>query len=72
MCFAECLKHSANPEKLSAKSLSSVVLGKEGSANSTSARASLLSTFYRALGKDFAECQLVLGKEKQPSRRRGD
>jgi hypothetical protein len=26
--------------------------------------------FFRALDKDFAECQEVLGKEKQPSRRR--
>jgi hypothetical protein len=83
MCFAKCLKHSANPEKHSAKSLPSVVLGKEGSANSILAKASLPSTFYRALGKDFAECHLVLGKDfaechlvlgkkKRPSRRRGD
>jgi hypothetical protein len=59
---------SANPEKHSAKSLSSVVLGKEGSANSISAKTSLPSTFYRALGKNFAECQSVLGKEKRLSR----
>jgi hypothetical protein len=39
----------ANPEKHSAKSLPSVVFGKEGSANSTSAKASLPSTFYRVL-----------------------
>jgi hypothetical protein len=44
-CFAECLKHSANPEKHSAKHLPSVALDKEGSANSTSAKASLPSTF---------------------------
>jgi hypothetical protein len=37
--------------------------------NSTSTKASLPSTFYRALDKDFAECQSVLGKEKRPSRR---
>jgi hypothetical protein len=48
----------------------SVALGKEGSAHSASAKPSLPSTFSRALGKDFAECQEVLGKEKQPSRRR--
>jgi hypothetical protein len=54
-CFAECLKHSANPEKHSAKALPSVALGKEGSTNSTSAKASLPSTFSRALGTDFAE-----------------
>jgi hypothetical protein len=47
--FAECLKHSANPEKHSVKSWPSVAPGKEGSANSTSAKASLPSTFYRAL-----------------------
>jgi hypothetical protein len=41
-------------------------LGKEVSANCTSATASLPSTFCRALGKD---CHLVLGKEKSPSRR---
>jgi hypothetical protein len=59
--FAECLKHSAN-------TLSSVTLGKESSTNSTSATASLSSTFYRALGKDLAECQSVLDKEKWLSR----
>jgi hypothetical protein len=72
MCFAECLKHSANPKKYSVKSLPSVVLGKEGSVNSLSAKTSLPSTFYRTLGKDFAECQSVLGKEKRLSRRRGE
>jgi hypothetical protein len=38
-------------EKHSAKTLSSVALDKEISANSTSAMTSLPSTFYRALGK---------------------
>jgi hypothetical protein len=56
----------------SAKPLPSVTLGKEGSAHSTSAKPSLLSTFSRALGTDFTECQVVLDKEKPPSRRRGD
>jgi hypothetical protein len=60
-CFAKCLKHSAKPEKHSAKYLPSVALGKEGSMNSTSIKASLPSTFSRALGK-----------EKRPSWRRGD
>jgi hypothetical protein len=46
-CFAECLKHSANPEKHSAKSLTSVALGKEGSVNSTSVNAYLPNTFSR-------------------------
>jgi hypothetical protein len=70
--FAECLKHSAKPEKHSAKTLPSVALGKEGSTHSTSAKPSLPSTFSRALNKDFAECQTILGKEKPSSRRRGD
>jgi hypothetical protein len=43
--IAECLKHSA-------KSLPSVTLGKEISANSTSATTSLPSTFYQALDKE--------------------
>jgi hypothetical protein len=60
--FAVCLKHTA-------KALPSVTLGKERSANCTSATASLPSTFCRALGKDFAECHLALSKEKSPSRR---
>jgi hypothetical protein len=72
--FAECLKHSA-------KSLSSVALGKvfvecrtrqRALANSTSAKAYLPSTFFRALATEFADCQGVLGKEKPSSRRRGD
>jgi hypothetical protein len=61
--FAECLNHSAN-------SLPSVALDKEGSAHSASTKPSLPSTLFRALDKDFVECQEVLGKEKQPSRRR--
>jgi hypothetical protein len=44
-------------------------LGKERSANCTSATASLPSTFCRALDKEFVECYLTLGKEKSPSRR---
>jgi hypothetical protein len=60
---------AAKSEKHSAKSLPSVTLGEERSTNSTSATASMLSTFYQALGKDFVECHLVLGKQKQPSRR---
>jgi hypothetical protein len=60
--FAECLRHSAKAILHSAKALPSVTLGKERSANCTSATASLPSTFCRALGKE-------LGKEKSPSRR---
>jgi hypothetical protein len=43
-CFVECLKHLA-------KCLPSVTLDKERSVNSTSATASLPSTFYRALSR---------------------
>jgi hypothetical protein len=59
-------------EKHSAQALPSVALSKEGSVNSTSAKPSLPSTFSRALGTDFAECQTVLGKEKPSSRCRDD
>jgi hypothetical protein len=55
--FAECLRHSAKP-------LPIVTLGKEHLANISSAKGSLPSTFFRTLGKDFAECQKTLGKEK--------
>jgi hypothetical protein len=67
--FVEFLKHSAKPEKHSANALPSVTLDKESSANYTSATASFPSTFYRALDKIFAECHLVLSKEKSPSQR---
>jgi hypothetical protein len=43
--FAECLKHSA-------KTLPSVTLGKQDSAYSASAKPSLPSTLFRALGKE--------------------
>jgi hypothetical protein len=62
--FAECLRHSAKAILHSAKPLSSVTLGKEHSANILSAKGSLSNTFFRTLGKDFAECQKALGKEK--------
>jgi hypothetical protein len=67
--FFECLKHSAKPWKHSAKAWPNVTLGKESSANYTSATTSLPSTFYRALGKDFAKCHPILGKEKSSLRR---
>jgi hypothetical protein len=66
--FAECLKHSAKPEKHSAKALPSVTLDKGSSTNYTSATVSLSSTFYRAFNKYFVECHKVLGKEKSLSR----
>jgi hypothetical protein len=80
--FAECLKHSAKPEKHSANTLPSVTLGKESSTNSTSATTSLPSTFYRvpvgtrqrkgvvtAPGDGdgaFAECLLIHSAKKLP------
>jgi hypothetical protein len=62
--FAECLRHSAKAILHSAKPLPSVTLGKEHSAKISSAKGSLPSVFFRTLGKDFAECQKTLGKEK--------
>jgi hypothetical protein len=62
--FAECLIHSAKAILHSAKHLPSVTLGKEHSAKISSAKGSLPSVFFRTLGKDFAECQKALGKEK--------
>jgi hypothetical protein len=50
--FAVCSKHTAKAILHSAKALPSVTLGKERSANCTSATASLPSTFCRALGKE--------------------
>jgi hypothetical protein len=52
--FTECLGHSTKAILHSAKALPSVTLGKERSANCTSATASLPSTFCRALDKEFA------------------
>jgi hypothetical protein len=63
----QCLRHSTKTILHSVKALPSVTLGKERSANCTSATASLPITFCRALDKEFAECHLVLGKEKSPS-----
>jgi hypothetical protein len=44
--------------------LPSVTLGKEHSANISSAKGSFAEYFFRTLGKDFAECQKALGEEK--------
>jgi hypothetical protein len=57
-------RHSAKTILHSAKALPSVTLGKEHSAKISSAKGSLPSAFFRTLGKDFAECQKALGKEK--------
>ena len=54
--FAVCHRHSANTTKHSAKALPSVTLGKQHTASTVPANVSLPSVFYRALGKDFAEC----------------
>jgi hypothetical protein len=56
-CTNQAILHSV-------KDLPSVTLGKEHSAKISSAKGSLLSAFFRTLGKDFAECQKALGKEK--------
>ena len=53
--FAECLRHSAKAKLHSAKPLPSAALGKEHTAKNWSAKPSLPSVFYRALGKGFAE-----------------
>jgi hypothetical protein len=44
--------------------LPSVALGKEETAKKWSAKASLPSVFCRALGKDFAECLILLSAKK--------
>ena len=54
--FAECLRHSAKADIHSTKPLLSVTLGKGRLINSLSAKTSLSSVLYRALGKAFAEC----------------
>jgi len=56
--FAECLMHSAKATLSSAKPLPRAALGKEPPIKNPSAKNSLPSAFYRALGKVFAECSL--------------
>ena len=51
--FAVCLKHTAKCKKHSANVLSSV---KQHTAYTVTAKVYLPSVFYRALGKDVAEC----------------
>ena len=55
MLFAECQMHSAKPGKHSVKSLPSVTLGKDHSVKPLTAKGTLPSAFFRALGKDVAE-----------------
>ena len=57
--FAECLGHSTKPLLHSAKALPSAALGKE-----QSAKVSLPSATYRALGKAFAECHISTRQKK--------
>ena len=64
--FAECLRHSAKPKIHSVKALPSAALGKEQSAKNPSAKVSLPSATYRALGKAFAECH-VSTRQKKPT-----
>ena len=60
--FAECLGHSAKPLLHSAKALPSAALGKE-----QSAKVSLPSATYRALGKAFVECHVSTRQKKNPT-----
>ena len=62
--FAECLRHSAKPEIHSVKALPSAALGKEQSSKNPSAKVSLPSATYRALGKAFAECHVSTRQKK--------
>jgi hypothetical protein len=57
--FAECLRHSAKAILHSAKALPSGTLGKY-----FIDKWFFAECFFRTLGKDFAECQKTLGKEK--------
>ena len=59
--FAECPKHSAKDIKHSANGSPSVTLGEQHSPKTVTAKPTLPSVFYRALGKAFAECP-TLGK----------
>ena len=58
--------HSAKATLPSAKPLPSAALGKEPSVKNPSAKNSLPSAIYRALGKVFAECPTLgkIGTEK--------
>ena len=70
--FAECPKHSAKDIKHSANGSPSVTLGEQHSPKTVTAKPTLPSVFYRALGKAFAECP-TLGKveiEKKPEKNR--
>ena len=59
--FAECPKHSAKDIKHSANGSPSVTLGEQHSPKKMTAKPTLPSVFYRALGKAFTECP-TLGK----------
>ena len=68
--FAECPKHSAKDIQHSANGSPSVTLGEQHSPKTVTAKPTLPSVFYRALGKAFAECP-TLGKvetEKNPKK----
>ena len=59
--FAKCPKDSANHLKHSANGSPSVTLSEQHSPKKVTAKPTLPSVFYRALGKAFAECP-TLGK----------
>ena len=67
--FAECPKHSANHLKHSTNGSPSVTLGGQHSPKKVTAKPTLPSVFYRALGKAFAECP-TLGKVETEKNRK--
>ena len=68
--FAECPKHSAKDIKHSVNDSPSVTLGKQHSPKKVTAKPTLPSVFYRALGKAFAECSTLgkVGTDKNPKK----
>ena len=68
--FAKCPKHSAKDIKHSANGSPSVTLGEQHSPKKVTAKPTLPSVFYRALGKAFAECPTLgkVGTDKNPKK----
>ena len=68
--FAECPKHSAKGIKHSANGSPSVTLDEQHSPKKVTAKPTLPSVFYRALGKAFAECPTLdkVETEKTPKK----
>jgi hypothetical protein len=68
----ESASYSAKPILHSAKNLSSATLGKKHSPKKITAKISLLSVFFWALGKGFAECQVNTRQRKVAVMAMGD